>query len=256
VGTNAEGYPIFDSPREDSFVLTNSDEGNRATTVSFSVSKDYGNGFDWAFGYAWNDAEDVQPMTSSVAFSNYNNRAYFDPQEDVRSTSDYNIEHRFTLLTSYERAFFSDYLTTVSAFATARSGLPYSIVRDDGGSGFFNFTPFVDGATILAPGFERNSEEGSWWGKVDLRLEQEFPGIRPQDRTSAFIVIDNFTNLLNDEWGILREAGFPRRVGVVDSELSADNSQFVYSDFDPETKASVVGDASLWQIRVGVRYEF
>ncbi|MEM9738690.1 MAG: TonB-dependent receptor [Pseudomonadota bacterium] len=245
VGTTAEGYPIFESPREDSFVLTNSDEGNEATTISFSVAKDYDNGFDWAFGYAWNDAQDVQPMTSSVAFSNYNNRAFFDPQEDVLSTSDYNIEHRFTLLTTYKQAFFGDYLSTVSAFATARSGLPFSFVREDGDSGFFGFTPFIDGGNVLLPGGERNSEEGSWWGKVDLRLEQEFPGLRPDDRTSAFIIIDNFTNLLNDEWGILREPGFPPNV-----------------DVDPATGEitgpveSRIGDASLWELRLGVRYEF
>ena len=245
-GTTAEGYPIFNSAREASFVLTNSEEGNESTTVSVSVSKDYDNGFDWAFGYAWNDAKDVQPMTSSVAFSNYNNRAFFDPQEQVLSTSDYNIEHRFTFLANYSREFWADYASTVSVFGTARSGQPYSLVRDDAGSSFFNFTPFIQGGgQVLLPGGERNSEEGSWWGKVDLRFEQEFPGIRPQDRTSAFIVIDNFTNLLSDEWGILREPDFPPNVEV-----------------DPTTGALVqdaesrIGDASLWEIRLGVRYEF
>ncbi|MEM7768816.1 MAG: TonB-dependent receptor, partial [Pseudomonadota bacterium] len=245
VGTTEEGYPIFDSPRADSFVLTNSDEGNRSTTVSFSVAKDYDNGLNWAFGYAWNDAEDVQPMTSSVAFSNYNNRAFFNPQEDRLSTSDYNIEHRFTLLTNYERAFFGEYNTTISAFATARSGQPYSLVREDGGSGFFGFTPFINGGSVLLPGGTRNSEEGSWWGKVDLRLEQEFPGILPTHRTAGFIVIDNLTNLINDEWGILREPDFPPNV-----------------DVNPVTGAltqpaeSRIGGASLFEVRLGLRYEF
>ena len=246
VGATDEGYPIFDSVRESSFILTNSTEGNRSTTASFSVAKDYDNGFDWAFGYAWNDAEDVQPMTSSVAFSNYNNRAFFDPQEQVLSTSDYNIEHRFTFLANYEQDFFGDYATTVSAFATARSGQPYSLVRDDAGSSFFSFTPFIQGGgQVLLPGGERNSEEGSWWGKVDLRFEQEFPGIRPDDRTSAFIVIDNFTNFINDEWGILREPDFPPNVEVdpVTGALSQDAE-------------SRIGDASLWEVRLGVRYEF
>lgn len=232
VGTDANGYPEYDSVREGSFVLTNSEEGNRSTTVSFSVAKDYDNGFDWAFGYAWNDAEEVQPMTSSVAFSNYNNRAVFDPQEDVLATSNYNIEHRFTLLANYERAFFGDYLTTISAFGTARSGLPYSLTAGDADFGFFNELD------ILAPGVERNGEDGSWWAKVDLRLEQEFPGIREQDRTSAFIVIDNLTNLINDEWGVLREPGFPPTASSLD------------------TAEARVGDASLYEVRFGVRYEF
>lgn len=244
-GTTADGYPIFSSNRVASFVLTNSDEGNRATTVSLSVAKEHDSGFNWAFGYAWNDARDVSPMTSSVAFSNYNNRAFFDPQEDIRSVSDYNIRHRFTLLTSYQTAFFGDYLTKITAFGTARSGLPYSIVRNDARSGFFNFTPFINGGTVLAPGFDRNSEEGSWWAKVDLRFEQELPGIGSQHRTSAFIVIDNFTNLLNDDWGILREPGFPP---VVQFDRNTGNLTQ-----DPESR---VGNASLYQIRLGFQYKF
>lgn len=237
-GTTEDGYPIYESVREPAFVLTNSDEGNRSLTASVSVQKDYDNGFDWAFGYAYNDAEDVQPMTSSVAFSNYTNRAFFDPQEQVLSTSNYNIEHRFTLLANYERDFFGDYATTLSALGVANSGRPYSIAFN-GTVDPYGFTPFLDFAdNVLRPGAERNGEEGSWWAKVDLRLEQEFPGIRPQDRSSAFIVVDNFTNLLNDEWGILREADFPLTVGEGDQAEAR------------------IGDASRYEIRLGVRYEF
>ncbi|MEL7545552.1 MAG: TonB-dependent receptor [Pseudomonadota bacterium] len=237
VGTSAAGFPEYDSVREGAFVLANADDGNESTTISFSVAKDYDNGFDWAFGYAWNDSKEIQPMTSAVAFSNYNNRAVFDPQAQTLATSDYNIQHRFTLLANYEKAFFSDYLTTATVFATARSGLPFSnvITSDDidldptldADFGFFN------DVEVLFPGGERNSEEGDWWTKVDLRLEQEFPGLRPADRSSAFVVVDNLTNLINDEWGILVEPGFP-----------------------PTQSQSRVGDASLWQVRLGVRYEF
>lgn len=227
VGTDANGYPQFASNREGAFVLTNADDGNESTTVSFSVAKDYDNGFDWAAGYAYNDNKETQPMTSAVFFSSYNNRAAFDPQAQTLATSDYNIKHRFTLLANYEKAFFGDYYTTFTAFATARSGLPFSLAGGDADFGFFNEVE------VLQPGVERNSEESDWWTKVDLRVEQEFPGLRPQDRSSAFVVIDNLTNLINDDWGVLVEPGFP-----------------------PIDAQSRVGDASLWQVRLGVRYEF
>ncbi len=244
-GANSDGIPQFQSVRVPSFVLTNSNEGNRSLTASVSVSKEYDNGFDWAFGYAYNDAEDVQPMTSSVAFSNYNNRAYTSPQEDLRSTSDYNISHRFTLLANYEKEFFGEYATNLSAFATARSGQPYSLIRNDQGSGAFSFTPFVDPVGVLIPGAERNGEEGSWFSKVDLRFEQEFPGLRPDDRSSAFVVIDNFTNMINDEWGVLRVPDFPPTVEAdpVTGQLTQDAE-------------SRIGEASLWSVRFGLRYEF
>jgi hypothetical protein len=51
-------------------------------------------------------------------------------------------------------------------------------------------------------------------------------------------VVDNLTNLLNDEWRILRKANFPNTVA-------------------PGSQAEArVGEASLSEIRVGVRYEF
>lgn len=236
-GTTSEGYPIFDSVREPAFVLTNAEDGNRALTVSFSLAKEYDFGLDWAIGYSHNDAEDIQPMTSSVAFSNYTNRAFFNPQEQVLSTSNYNIEHRFTALVNYEKEFFDGYATNISAFALANSGQPYSIASTD--AGFFGFTPFIDDddANILAPGVARNGETNGWWSKIDLRLEQELPGALPDHRTSAFIVIDNFTNLLNDEWGILREVDFPNTI-----EEGADIPR--------------IGDASRYEIRFGLRYEF
>lgn len=236
VGTTADGYPIYDSVREPAFVLTNSDEEAHSWTASIAVSKEWDNGFDIAMGYAYNDAEDIQPMTSSVAFSNYVNRAFFDPQEQVASTSDYNIRHRFTTIANYERAFFGEYLTRLSVYGSANSGAPYSIAQD--GNSVYNFTPFLEGnPVLLAPG-TRNEEEGSWWAKVDLRLEQELPGLFNGHRTSAFVVIDNFTNLLNDEWGILREVDFPATV-------------------EPGDPAEArIGDASRYEIRFGVRYDF
>ncbi|WP_300377130.1 TonB-dependent receptor [Henriciella sp.] len=234
-GTDANGYPIYDSVREPAFVLTNSKVGNESLTASVTVAKQYDFGLDWTLGYAYNDAEDVQPMTSSVAFSNYTNRQFFDPQEQVLSTSNYNTEHRITAFVNYEKAFFGDYNTTLSALGIANSGKPYSIagVQCCYGDVFVDF----GNTQLLQPG-TRNAQEGSWWGKVDLTLEQEFPGILADHRSSAFVTIDNFTNLLNDEWGIQRQPDFPGGV--------APGAQ-------PEAR---IGDASRYSVRVGVRYDF
>jgi len=238
VGTTPEGRPIFQSNREGAFVLTNSEVGNRSFGASVSVAKTYENGIDFQIGYAYNDAEDVSPMTSSVAFSNYTNRAFFEPQEQVLSTSNFNIEHRLTLRANYRRAFFGDNMTTFSIFGSSNSGTPYS--RGVSGISVFGFTPFTGGGpNALEPGTARNSEEGSSWTKLDFRVEQEFPGFRPDDKASAFLVIDNLTNLLNDDWGVLRQAPFPRTISV-DSE-------------NPEAR---IGDASRYEIRFGVKYEF
>ena len=238
VGTNPDGYPEYDSVREPTFVLTNSRKGNQSEVVTVALSKFHENvGIDWRLGYSWTNAEDISPMTSSVAFSNYQNRAFFDPQEQVLSTSNYEIEHRFTFTLNWERAFFGDNMTRVSMFATAHQGPSYSYAFN-GTIDPYGFTPFLDFRdNVLAPGDERNDQTGSWFSKIDVRVEQEF-SVGDFGKASAFLVIDNFTNLLNDEWGVMYEVNFPNTVRRGNQEEAR------------------IGDASRYEIRFGVKYEF
>lgn len=240
---DGQTYPTYSSVREPSYVLTNSPNDAKSLLVSGSITKSYDFGLDWALGYAYTDAEDVHPMTSSVAFSNYVSRAFVDPQDTSAATSDYNTQHRFTAVTNYEHAFFGDNLTKFSAFGQAVSGRPYSLVADVDPNSISGFNPYLEGNPYLAAGAERNGEEGSWWGKVDIKIEQEFPGFLDH-KASGFIVVDNFTNLLNDEWGILREPGFPSVCTVDASGTPTQNCE------------SRVGDASRYEVRFGLRYEF
>ena len=241
-GPDGGTYPVYDSVREASFVLTNSDDDAKSLLLSTSISKQHDFGLDWALGYAYSDAEDVHPMTSSVAFSNYVYRAFNDPQATIAETSDYNIKHRFTAYANYRKAFFGDNDTIFSVFGQANSGTPYSVTYEGNTSSFgiFGGTPYLDGVeNTLYPGFSRNDQESSWWGKLDIKLEQEFPGFLDH-KASAFIVIDNFTNLLNDEWGILRQS----------------SSTCEYAEFTAGDCESRVGDASRYEVRIGARYEF
>jgi outer membrane receptor for ferrienterochelin and colicin len=239
VGTNDEGYPIYDSVRLPSFLLTNSSEDSTSYTLSFGLMKSWDNGINLTTGYAYNHAEDVQPMTSSVAFSNYQYRAFTDPQEQVSSLSDYNIEHRFTAALSYDAEYIDGYDTTFSAFGLIQSGRPYSrtIPRDDV-NGIYNYTPYLDSNNVLPIGNERNGENGSWWNKVDVRVSQQLPAFTEGHSANVFFVIDNLTNLINEDWGIAERVSF-NTVEVADTT--------------PENRQ---GDASLWQMRVGFNYNF
>ena len=51
------------------------------------------------------------------------------------------------------------------------------------------------------------------------------------------MVIDNLTNLLNDDWGVLRQHAFPRTVAA-------------------DTPEPRIGDASRYEIRFGLKYDF
>lgn len=238
VGTTDAGYPIYDSVRDASFVLTNSHKGDESFGASLAVNKTYDNGIRWSLGYAYSDAKDVQPMTSSVAFSNYTNRVFFDPQEQVLSTSNYNIRHRFTGTFNWDAHFWGDNLTRFSLYGSTNSGQPYSYAFD-GTIDPYNFTPYLDfQPRVLAPGDKRNDQEGSWWTKVDLKIEQQFPGFTPNSNGSVFLIVDNLTNLINDDWGILKQVNFPNAV-VRGTQAEARR-----------------GDASRYEIRFGVKYDF
>lgn len=268
------------------FVLTNADGGS-STVASFSLSQSYDWGFDWTFGYAYTDAEDVSPMTSSVAFSNYANVAVFDPNHPEVATSNYEIPHRITLQLNYERAFFGDYNTRFTLFGRANQGRSYSYAfsGDDGdvfGDGVdFRHLLYIptgpsDPNVIFGPDFDtdaffdfvaangldkyaggtvpRNSQDGDWWTKFDLRIEQELPGVMAGHKTSAFVVVENLGNLLNDEWGVLREASFPQSQGVVD--VDRQGGVYEFQEFFTPANTTRVTDASLWEVRVGLRYKF
>jgi outer membrane receptor for ferrienterochelin and colicin len=239
VGSNADGYPIYESPNMDSFVLTNSKQSPKSTVLSIGLEKEFENGFYLRLGYANTNAKDVQPMTSSVAFSNYANRAFFDPNEDVIATSNYEIQHRFSFTTRYTMELGNDMDLTFALYGHSNSGRPYSNVLElgpfDAGTPYPGFFPADN--NILAPGERRNAYTGSSWRKLDARVTLDFPGFMDGHSASAFLVIDNLTNLLNDEWGVLYQHNFPRTVLPGETE-------------------SRIGDASRYEIRFGLEYDF
>ncbi len=72
---------------------------------------------------------------------------------------------------------------------------------------------------------------------MDLFVNLGIPGFRGDDVASVFLVIDNLTNLLNDDWGVLREYAFPQTP----------------TKGTPEPR---IGDVSRYEIRFGLRYNF
>lgn len=306
IGTMVDGRPIYRSiDRSDpdcvnpsaaacssrafnqDFLLTNT-EGGSQTVVSASLTQSYDWGFDWTLGYAFTQAEDVNPMTSSVAFSNYANVAVFDPNNPAVATSNYEIPHRITLQLNYEQAFFGDYMTRFTLFGRANEGRPFGFAfADDDGDVFgdgidgrhllYIPTGPSDPNVVFQPGFDqaaffdfideyglgefagstmpRNAVETGWWSKFDLRIEQELPGLMEGHRSSAFMIVENVGNLLNDEWGILNEPSFPLTQDVVNVDRNG-AGQYVFEEFFQPAGQSRVTGASLWAVRVGLRYSF
>ena len=161
------------------------------------------------------------------------------PNEDVASLSDWNIKHRLTVDFRYVTELIDGYNTIFSAFGVAQSGRPYSeVFSKDDSNAIFGFTPYIDDEAVLPIGVARNSEESPWWTKVDVAIRQDIPAFHKDHTAQVSFVINNFTNLINDDWGVLEEPEFNR---------------VVIGTANPTPRQ---GDASLWEMRVGVNYRF
>ena len=286
VATAPDGRPVYDSVNhkyKSDFLLTNvTGIDAESTTLSFVVSKDYENGFAFSASYAYTDAQDVHPMTSSVAFSNYHGIAVSDPENPQLAASNYEIPHRFTLNLTYSYEIFSGYQTNFSLFGQANQTHPYTYSFSGNSSGLgFNendrqllYVPTeIDSTVVYGADFDqqafndfiasegltrgqimaRNELAGKWWTKFDLRVEQEFMGFMAGHKASAYLVIENFGNMLNDDWGVLKESDFLQ--GAVTTSITEDG-KYSYNEFNNPSSSSRVTDASLWEMRIGIKYDF
>ena len=128
-GTAPDGRPIYTETRafNSDFVLGNVEGSDaRSLQASINLSAAYDNGFDWSVGYAYTDAEDVNPMTSSVAFSNFVNVSVDDPNNPSRAKSNYNIPHRFTFRVGYSAYWWGDNRTNFTLVGAHSEGRPFS----------------------------------------------------------------------------------------------------------------------------------
>ncbi|MBQ4833715.1 TonB-dependent receptor [Pseudoalteromonas sp. MMG010] len=288
--TTFDGRPIYESieGRANEYLLTNvSGDSGQSSVLSAAVSKQWDNGVSVSFAYAYTDSDDVSPMTSSVAGSNYGNLAVTDPGNPGVASSDYEIPHRLTLTLGYSNEFVDGYATRFNLFSEAYKGLPYSYTFDGSddvwGDNNWNgdrqllYVPLENDPNVVYDmtadelnafnefiaenGLERgeitgrNEENADWVVKVDFKVTQELPGFMDGHKGEAFFVIENLTNMLNDDWGVVKEGSF---VGnpMVSTSLD-DQGRYVYSGFNASNAGTAtVNSASVWTMRVGVKYTF
>lgn len=283
--TAPDGRPVYNDtlhPYKSDFLLTNV-KGDDAYSHVFSLAmnKSFDNGIDLALSYAYTDSNDVNPMTSSVAFSNYHYVAVSDSEDPGVATSNYEIPHRFTMALAYSHEVFDGYETKFNLFGQAQQTSPYSYGFDSYSSDLgYNdaarqllYVPTIDDTQVVygddfdqaafnewvdSEGLtrgeivDRNSIDGDWWVTFDFKVEQEFMGFADGQKGSAYFVIKNIGNMLNDDWGVLKTGSALQ--SAVTTEIV--NGQYVYNSFNDPAGASVDVKPSLWEMRVGVKYTF
>ena len=301
----ANGNPAVDCSAGRSRALSNASYNN--VTLATKTKKGDGNaitlsfqrpardGFGFGVAYTYTEASEVSPLTSSVANSNFNSRAVFNPNENVAANSAYMIRDRFTANVTWQKAFISNLKTNVGLFWEGRRGKPYSwtFLNDMNGDGVAGndllYIPASRGAAGVK--FATPADEAAFWNIVDnnpdlskykgavvprnssfsqfvnsfdLRISQEVPGFFPQHKGKVTFDILNIGNLLNKKWGRIDEvtfqsAGGNRRSFVNFAGIDAQGN-YVY-----RTNANAINDnlairqvkgESQWAIQVTAAYEF
>ncbi len=272
----------------DVYKLTNSSKGG-GKDFTISLRKPMKKNWEASLSVTHSDYTEVSPSTSSTAVSNYNNRAVFNPNEDVDSTSNTNIKDRVVLMATRKFEFIKGYPTTVAAVYEARTGHPYSWVfyGDANGDGFTfndllyvpsgendsrvrwtstterdNFFAFArsNGLMKYANGVApRNSETSPWTQTMDLKFTQKI-SIYKNLSTELYLNVINIGNMLNKKWGLLEEVPFSYKRAVVGATYDAVLNQYVYT-FNTTTLNPVPITArdtpeSRWQVQAGARISF
>jgi len=220
--------------------LTNTSKGE-ANFLTLTLSTPFKDeGFSGSTSMTLGRATEVNPGTSSQAFSNYTGRAAFNPNDDVAYRSNYDIKARLLGALTWQHHFFGDYATSISAFYDGHSGTPYSFTfgNDANGDGIANndlfYVPaspqsvqFVQGTpqSVIDQFFAfiknndylknhmggpvgQNGATSPWINQINLSFRQEIPGIFAGNKGEVRFDILNFGNMLNKDWGQIYDMPF------------------------------------------------
>ncbi len=101
----------------------------------------------------------------------------------------------------------------------------------------------------------KNIGRTPWVHKLDLSVRQEVPFVLG-GKLELLADIENVLNLIDKDWGTIRQVGFPYTSPLVNVACSnGPCDQYVYSSFRAPNEATNI-NGSLWGVRFGVRLAF
>ena len=118
---------------------------------------------------------------------------------------------------------------------------------------FINSSELAQYAGRIAPA---NADNSPWSTIFDVRFQQELPAFNKNHRFRVFLDIENFGNLLNDDWGRIERTRYEYARQVVSAVIN--DGQYEYFDLNSEgrIKSLEVLRQSVWQLQFGLKYEF
>ncbi len=285
-------------------LLTNSTKG-RAWFATARFAKEFGD-LSIDGSYTRSNVKDVAALTSSTAASNYAQNAFSDPNFSAYGRSIYEYTDQWKFGIDYKHAFFGENETRLSLFGEYRSGRPYSVTLLDnsGGRGttfgtvgnlgnMLAYIPTVGDTRVsfdsaaseaafntlvdtLGLGkyrgriLPKNSQTSPDFFKVDVRVSQELPALFGS-KLELFADIENVLNLIDSDWGALRQVQFPYNAAIArvtcltaptptgtagtSATLTQNCAQYRYSNILAPNEV-LQTRVSLYGVRVGVRLKF
>ncbi|MES2753545.1 MAG: TonB-dependent receptor [Pseudomonadota bacterium] len=254
----------------------------------------------FSLGYAFTDSHDRRNMYNSTAGSNYQLTAAFDRQAPDESRGFFASRHNISMTARFTETLFKDLATVFGVTAVARTGRPYSLTFtnsgnfNDGSAGFDNSLLYVPtGITDpnLAPtsnatavqnlvnyvnqsdcaskykgrSIARNACTNPTFFDVDLTFSQELPGPASlfglaEDKIRLYATLDNFLNLLDDDYNVFRRGQFSGLIDVAQTTGTGVDAagRYIISGFGLNANDAflVQNSSSLWRLKVGVSYKF
>lgn len=315
IGTLPDGRPRFanlpgTTGNNQDLLMTNDDRGRSYIGV-VRFEKDFDFGLGIGGSYTRSNIKDVNGATSATASSLYNSNAMVGANNAAYGRSIYEIKDQWKFNISYKTELFGDNETRLNIFGEYRSGRPFSLTMNDLGGGRLpvfgtvgtngnpllyvptvgdarvSFATAADetnfNALVTTFGLEKfrgkilpkNSQTSPDFFKVDLNVSQELPLFVGSAKLKLFADVENILNIIDSDWGALRQVGFPYNAsvvsvqclsaptatgttpgaGVVNTSSTQNCAQYRYSGVrNPNINLS--SRQSLYGIRVGVKVSF
>ena len=287
VGTSVTARANRNTLYNDAIIARSTSKGD-SKQLTVSLEKPFSRESDWSWqvAYTYTNAREVSPLTSSTSSSQLGNVAVFQANEEVSARSNYEIRDRFTAALNWKHDFFGDNTTSIGLFYEGRTGRPYSYTFDNdaNGDGRLNdllYIPTAPGDVLFGSAAEesafwqyvygneylnghrgqvaaRNDATSSWVNQFDLRISQELPGFMEGHKAEISFDIANVGNLLNKDWGVIEEVGFPGTRGIVEyGGIDPSTGKYVYRFNTPDsTNVYDSRGISRWSAQVSLRYKF
>ena len=245
-GNNRPTNKALSNPNFANVTLIDKSSKGDGNALTLSLAGSIDKATRWTAALTRTTATEVSPLTSSTANSNFNNRAIYNPNEEVTANSSTLVPNRLNASINTTKTFFGKYKTTFGLYYEGKDGRPFSwtFANDMNGDSVVNDLLYVpsrqgsgevlfraaSGSTLTAAEAEqkfwdvvetssalrearggvvkRNSDFSPFTNQFDLRISQEVPGFSPKHRGIFTFDFLNVGNMLNKEWGRINEVGF------------------------------------------------